>query len=447
MQVEPTPRPPSARGAWAAAAAVFAAALAFQALRIPVLEHDVVWAEDGAVFLLGALEDPLGPILEPYAGYQHLLPRVLAAAIVALAPLASYAAVVFWSSAVVAAAVCAATVPLARWVVPWLPARMALGVVPVVLPLMAPEIIGNLADLHTYALWLGVWVALSLPRSRTESALTAAAALLAAMTEVQLLLMVPVLLARVHVRRPLLWPVIGAFLLGLAGQVASWLLAPRRGYDDEPVGVADVIVGWLANTAMPVVRPAEEAIRETFAAHGPVAALPYLAPFVLAAVVVLVWGGWRQRAGGAVVLLASACSFGGSLLVSPIPEFRYASFEGADWLTAVVDLRYGGAAGMLLAAIVPIAASVLAARLRGRWRRPGRAALAALLVAFVAALAIQSPDTGSHRGGVEPWSAQARAAHAACERGEQPEALLIAPYNRELRLDCAALGVELERTP
>ncbi|MET4099411.1 hypothetical protein ABIB37_001648 [Agrococcus sp. UYP10] len=425
--------------AWAAAAAVFVVALAFQVARIPALEHDVVWAEDGAIFLLGALQDPAGSILAPYAGYQHLLPRLLAGAVVALAPLASYAAVVFWASAIVAALVCAATIPLARWAVPWLPARMALGVVPVVVPLIAPEIIGNLADLHTFMLWLGVWIALSMPTSRLESWLVAVAAFVAAMTEVQLLLMLPVLLLRIHLRRRLLWPVIGGFLLGLGGQALSWLLAPRGGYDGVPIGIPDVVVGWLSNVVMPTLQPTEQGIREAFAAQGPIAAAPILAVFTIAALVVIVWGSWRARIAGAVVLLASASSFGGSLLASPIEQFQYASFRGDDWLTAIVDLRYGGAAGMLLAAIVPIAASVSVERLRGRWLAVAKPVLALGLAAFVGAMAWQSPDTGSHRIGVEPWSVQVDRQAAACEGGDAPEDLLIAPYNRALVLDCPSI--------
>lgn len=425
--------------AWAAAAAVFVVALAFQVARIPALEHDVVWAEDGAIFLLGALQDPAGSILAPYAGYQHLLPRLLAGAVVALAPLAGYAAVVFWASAIVAALVCAATIPLARWAVPWLPARMALGVVPVVVPLIAPEIIGNLADLHTFMLWLGVWIALSMPTSRLESWLVAVAAFVAAMTEVQLLLMLPVLLLRIHLRRRLLWPVIGGFLLGLGGQALSWLLAPRGGYDGVPIGIPDVVVGWLSNVVMPTLQPTEQGIREAFAAQGPLAAAPILAVFTIAALVVIIWGSWRARIAGAVVLLASASSFGGSLLASPIEQFQYASFRGDDWLTAIVDLRYGGAAGMLLAAIVPIAASVAVERLRGRWLAVAKPVLALGLAAFVGAMAWQSPDTGSHRIGVEPWSVQVDRQAAACEGGDAPEDLLIAPYNRALVLDCPSI--------
>ncbi len=424
---------------WVAAAAVFVAALAFQVARIPAAEHDVVWAEDGAVFLLGALQDPVGSIVAPYAGYQHLLPRLLADAVVALAPLASYAVVVFWASAIIAALVCAATIPLARWAVPWLPARIALGMVPVVVPLIAPEIIGNLADLHTFMLWLGVWIALSMPSSRLESWLIAVAAFAAAMTEVQLLLMLPVLLLRIHRRRPLLWPVIGGFLLGLGGQALSWMLAPRGGYDGVPIGIPDVVVGWLSNVVMPTLQPTEQGIREAFAAQGPLAAAPVLAVFVLAALVVIIWGSWRARMAGAVVLLASASSFGGSLLASPIEQFQYASFRGDEWLTAIVDLRYGGAAGMLLAAIVPIAASAAVERLHGRWRSVARPVLALGLAAFVGAMAWQSPDTGSHRIGVERWSAQVERQQAACASGGAPEDLLIAPYNRALVLDCPSI--------
>ena len=65
--------------------------------------------------------------------------------------------------------------------------------------------------------------------------------------------------------------------------------------------------------------------------------------------------------------------------------------------------------------------------------------LALGLAAFIGAMAWQSPDTGSHRIGVEPWSEQVEREAARCASGGEPELLLIAPYNRELALDCRTI--------
>lgn len=420
--------------------AVALLAIAFQAARIPLLEHDVVWAEDGHEFLRYAVgDDPAGSILQPYAGYQHLVPRLLALLITAVVPIGMYAAVVFWTCAVIAGLICAATVWLARWAVPSLPARAALGMVPVVVPLMAPEIIGNLADLHTFMLWLGVWIALSKPTSKVEAWLSAVGMLLATMTEVQLVLVLPIVLLRLRRKERLYWPIIGATLLGAGTQLVSWLTSPRTGYGGEAPGIDDVIVGWLASTVMPLFKPEENALRETLAANGIVAALPWFLPLALAALAVLVLGPGRTRFAGIVVLLISACAWGGSLIASPIPEFQYASFEGDDWLMAMIDVRYGGAAGIFVAAIVPIAASAIEARLRGRWVVPGTIVLSVGLVAFIGGMAWQSPDSGSHRIGVQAWSEQVVDAQESCSIDGEPEIMYLGPFNREMTLDCEDL--------
>jgi len=74
----------------ALAVAVAVATVGFWLWRIPAAERDVVYAEDAEVFLLQGLErGPWHVLLEPYAGYQHLLPRILSA-LAQLGPLERY---------------------------------------------------------------------------------------------------------------------------------------------------------------------------------------------------------------------------------------------------------------------------------------------------------------------------------------------------------------------
>ena len=70
---------------------------------------------------------------------------------------------------------------------------------------------------------------------------------------------------------------------------------------------------------------------------------------------------------------------------------------------------------------------------------PVRVVLAVLVALFVLALAWRSPETGSHRIGVERWSEQVERQAVACASGAEPGVLLIAPYNREVALDCPAI--------
>ena len=155
-------------------AGIVVVALLFLWLRIPQQEHSVVWAEDGHTFLLEAAEHGAWTLLlEPYAGYQHLLPRILTALILDLAPFASYALAIFVVCTTITAGIAAATYWLAAPIVAWRPARIGLAAVPVVLPLLGPEIIGNLADLHTYCMWLALWIVLWTPRTWLGSGIAA----------------------------------------------------------------------------------------------------------------------------------------------------------------------------------------------------------------------------------------------------------------------------------
>jgi hypothetical protein len=82
-------RPLVAGAAWTVVAT---ALLLLRQLGAPAL--DTLWAEDGLIFLSDALAGGLrGTIAKPYAGYMHLLPR-LVAWLASLAPLG-------WASAIV----------------------------------------------------------------------------------------------------------------------------------------------------------------------------------------------------------------------------------------------------------------------------------------------------------------------------------------------------------
>lgn len=60
---------------------------------------DTIWAEDGSPFLRDALrEGPFAPVFDPYAGYLHLVPRLIAG-LVSLAPAPRFAILVAVGSA------------------------------------------------------------------------------------------------------------------------------------------------------------------------------------------------------------------------------------------------------------------------------------------------------------------------------------------------------------
>lgn len=105
-----------------------------------------VWAEDGQVFLGGALRG-IGSIFEAYAGYLHVLPRVIAIAASQFS-LAYYPHLVVWVSAVVwatcgtVAAVVVARAAGGTWLA-WVAGLSVVG-----MARASAEDIGNLANLQ-----------------------------------------------------------------------------------------------------------------------------------------------------------------------------------------------------------------------------------------------------------------------------------------------------------
>ena len=50
-------------------------------LRLPAIAHDTFWAEDGRTFVSQAALGGPGVLLQPYAGYLHTIPRLVAAVV------------------------------------------------------------------------------------------------------------------------------------------------------------------------------------------------------------------------------------------------------------------------------------------------------------------------------------------------------------------------------
>jgi hypothetical protein len=86
---------------------VFSMALAILFIRMPGrLIHGFLWAEDGNVFLTQAYSLGFRSIWQPYAGYLHLLPRLIALGISNIAPIGAAPRAFAWICAVITATSC-----------------------------------------------------------------------------------------------------------------------------------------------------------------------------------------------------------------------------------------------------------------------------------------------------------------------------------------------------
>jgi hypothetical protein len=205
---------------------------------------DTVWAEDGEIFLADAVNRSLPEALaSSYAGYFHTAPRLLAE-LAALAPATSAAAVLAVSAALVTAALAVLVYVASAAHLRSPLARTAAAAVVVVAPLAQDDVPNSIANLHWPALYALFWLLLWRPNSwpgRTVGLVTTA---LVVTSDILVLALLPLALARVWVRRDRYSAALAAvFSFGVALQLVGLFTgASSRDTDLDPVRAA---VGYV----------------------------------------------------------------------------------------------------------------------------------------------------------------------------------------------------------
>ena len=123
------------------AVAAIAALIAFARMPDRFL-HGFLWAEDGRIFLVQAHYLGFRSIITPYAGYLHVIPRVIALAFLKIAPVVAAPLSFAWVSAAILCASCAYLLGFARKVMAT-PAAWVFALSPILIP-------------HTGEVWLTV---------------------------------------------------------------------------------------------------------------------------------------------------------------------------------------------------------------------------------------------------------------------------------------------------
>ena len=420
---------------------MMAAAASLAWLRLPGTARAVFWAEDGAVFVHDAMvENPFAIILQPYSGYLHAAPRILAGIVVSVTPVTLYPQVTTALSMSVVAAIAVAVFYLSAHVEVGLVGRVGLFAVTIVSPASAVEVLGNFANLHWYFLWLAPWVFISRPRSRHGGALWGVVALLILLTEVQAVLFLPLLLWRVRGSNRL-WIAAGA-LLGAAGQVSVTLLFPRgsafpavdtamllltaKGYVlhvggglwglSNPAPTVVVVTGWLVATA---------------ALFAPYIAIAFWSVLKAPAL----------RAPTIAALVASALLWVAAAFVNDLPRqvARQIAALSRDGRAEILTLRHAVVPALLMAAVALLGADHLI-RLATRWARTAGIAMTAVL-AGVALLSFTGDPAAQRRHTEVGWSAQLAAATLACTDlpAEASIDVAIAPKTWTMSVPCERL--------
>jgi hypothetical protein len=115
-----------------------------------------LWAEDGKVFLSGAVRSFSGTFFEQNGGYVHVVPRLIAGIVAAL-PVHEAAAGMAVGAAAVVALLAGFVYVASSEIVPSRPARLALAAAVLLLPVPGSELLANATNLHFYLLFAGFW--------------------------------------------------------------------------------------------------------------------------------------------------------------------------------------------------------------------------------------------------------------------------------------------------
>lgn len=404
--------------------------------RLPGVIRNTLWAEDGPVFLADRLHrGPLASLFTIYDGYLHLVPRLLTDLAVAVAPLESFALVAADLSFVCAGFVAALVFLLSREFVPNTTLRLILASTTFLLPALPVEVLGNLANIHWYFLWLAPWLFLYRPKSWRAATVVGVIGLLMALTEIQMVFFAPLALVNLKDRKANL--VAALTVGGLLAQIACTLLAPRQRFDVGRPSPIDVLHGYVQ---LPVLSTFEGHVARVgaFVADAGGASLLVLAGAALAVLAVallpVVFGRGRVRVLSAALIVGSVVTWSAAVWLNPNPAFLYAHYEPGH-VRLLASTRYLVVPSMLITASLIVSASFLLTRGRRGVFAAG-AIVGVLLLAMIGSYRLD----GFNRTGGPQWSDEVATRSAECADDVRELTVPISPPGWSVEVPCSELG-------
>ena len=411
---------PVLRNDWMGAVAAGLLATFLSWFRLPIGAWDTLWAEDGSVFLFPwANGAGWSSVLAPYDGYLHFVPRLLAGLIYAFSDVRGYADSVIVSSCLVYGVVAGLVYVFSRFV---------LALITVLAPVAGWESMHNLANLHWFLLWITPWLLLASPRSRVGLVLMSLLALAIALTEVQAVVLVPLVLWLWKKRDR--WPIFIAFATGLIAQGVSVLLNPRVRVPAPSPPWDSVAVGYLLNSGISFWDSRRTDMTAMIVHFGFVVGVVAIVPFLVAFTLAFWRGNPQVRTATVTLLLASSVGWTIAFVINHDPNYYYSRIpiDSSHPLTLV---RWATASQMFLVASVPLAVGVLALH-NSIWQRWAPL----MMVSMVAVMGTSLVQEGHPRGGL-PWHAAVDSAEHLCQATSITSVdIPIQPVNWFLVLPC-----------
>jgi hypothetical protein len=435
-------------------------------LRLTPQVRNTLWAEDGRVFLgeqyrLGFS----GAVFHDYAGYLHVVPRLVVAIASHIGPIDRFAVTVSALCVIVTAGVGAAVWVLTAGVIRSVVARLLLALVPTLVPLGPYEIQANAANLHWFLMFLMPFALLAPVRSWTKGTLLGVATLLAGLTEIQIVAFFPLFF--VGIRNKHRWPIIAGSLIGGAAQVVTTLTHPRAAAPVPHNSVADMVLGYAVQPFAGSATWSMPTVGRVIAHHGVwVVVLPLVIAAVLTALG-LWFGTVGQRWMLASMVWGSAAVWFGAVFLNPNEMLAFAHFDTGKWL-GIWTFRYSAAASMYVLGAFVVLADIALTRgglvrsevVRGglvRGASSGRRGTGALwtfrVVGILLALGVAlsfalnySMDRASRQGGPS-WDQGIETSESRCAQTPSADASVqIAPGPQwAVSVPCAIIDQDAER--
>jgi hypothetical protein len=372
---------------------------------------DTIWAEDGSIFLSQVVSDgPLSSFTTSYAGYHHLVPRLLA--LVATAFPASAAAEVLAIGAALAVALVALLVFRASaGHLSSTTSRLLVSVPVVLVPVAQGDVLNSIANFHWFGLYALFWLLIWTPAGRAGRIVAVATVFLVAASDILVVVFVPLALWRAlrrpagRGREPHAAALGAALALGLVIHIAGLVSgSSERELAPSPV---QAVSGWMLR-----------------AVPAPLVGERWLGGEITARWIALAGVAWLVV--GAIVLLAYLSRRGAGLpaTMAVRPDWTLAITAGVHSaalymlptvLSGVATPRYAVAPALLV--VVALVALLQADPATGRGTAP-LIGLATLL-AIVAAVNLRVDNA---RGDGPRWSDQLDRARTECAvSGRSPQ--------------------------
>lgn len=416
---DPLARPASRRwGARAAIAVAFLAIGTLLSLTRPgwSVSFHSIWAEDGSVFLHGALTQSFGEtVFAPYANYLVLVPRLIGEA-ATVVPLSDAPAAISVLSA--------AMISLSGLVVwhataghiesPYL--RATLAVFTVLVPVSGLESLDSGSYVSWYMLFATFWILLWRPATTWGAGLAGLFVLAAALSNPGVWFFIPVAALRaiaIRDRRDGL--IVAAFALGALIQIPVAASNHEQVY--HPTWTSDILTAYLQRVLDGAA----------FGQHlGGLAwahlGWTFLALLSIVAIVALAIGAWHSNRGGrylaAIAVFLSLAMFFVSL---------YQRAVGTEMVWPGGTYNGSGGRYVIIPALLLVSAAVvLVDRFARQRRRPRWAAWsgAALIVLLIAGMVSSFDMEDVTARGAPTWDQSLEAAARTCVAERTPEGLV-----------------------